>query len=121
MKKVIRLTESDLTRIIKRVISEQPNSGMFGGEPSTGKPTPTRTSTPTTGQAQKPTTGQVQKPTTGQAQGQSQGQSQGPIKTTKSITPKIDIDCVNKVIVSSQLPKLPGQSNMVIINHYCSK
>jgi hypothetical protein len=97
MKKVIRLTESDLTRIIKRVISEQPNSGMFGGEPSTGKPTPTRTSTPTTGQAQKP------------------------IKTTKSITPKIDIDCVNKVIVSSQLPKLPGQSNMVIINHYCSK
>jgi hypothetical protein len=105
MKKVIRLTESDLTRIIKRVISEQPNSGMFGGEPSTGKPTPTRTSTPTTGQAQKPTTGQAQKP----------------IKTTKSITPKIDIDCVNKVIVSSQLPKLPGQSNMVIINHYCSK
>ena len=69
MKKVIRLTESDLTRIIKRVISEQPNSGMFGGEPSTGKPTPTRTSTPTTGQAQKPTTGQAQKPTTGQAQG----------------------------------------------------
>jgi hypothetical protein len=63
MKKVIRLTESDLTRIIKRVISEQPNSGMFGGEPSTGKPTPT------TGQAQKPTTGQAQKPTTGQAQG----------------------------------------------------
>jgi hypothetical protein len=31
MKKVIRLTESDLVRIVKRVISEQPISGPLGG------------------------------------------------------------------------------------------
>jgi len=110
-KKVVRLTESDLTRIVKRVISEQPNSGMSAGVSSTGKPTPTRTSTPTTRQ-----------PNSGMFGGEpTAGQVKRSLKITKSITPKIDIDCVNKVIIKSELPKLPEQSNRIIINHYCSK
>ena len=31
MKKVIRLTEADLTRLVKRVIKEQEKDALFGG------------------------------------------------------------------------------------------
>ena len=39
MKKIIKLTENDLVRLVKRVISEQENSGAYswssGGKPTT--------------------------------------------------------------------------------------
>jgi len=71
MKKVIRLTESDLTRIVNQIINEQ--------------------------------------------------LARSPQKGNKKLNPAIEIDCVNRVIVSSQLPKLDATANLTIINHYCNK
>ena len=49
MKKIVRLTEDDLTRIVKRVILEQASqtTGKTTGKPAPNRPT-TRPSTPTT-------------------------------------------------------------------------
>ena len=94
MKDIIKLTESDLMRIIKRVISEQPTTGG-------SRPTPVtqvnRPNTPVTGSSQKPTS----------------------VKANKVVSPQINIDCNRRVIVSSQLPKLDVNANTAIINFYC--
>ena len=97
MKRKIQLTESELTNLIKRMVSEDLGPGSM---------------MPTTGQRPIPTTGQGPIPTTGQ------NRPMGPIK---KITPVIEVDCNRKVILSSQLPKLDKNANYVIINHYCNK
>ena len=78
MKKIIRLTESDLTRIVKRVITEQSSVTPM---------TKAQTTTP----------------------------------NIKNINPEIKIDCTERVISSSQLPKLDATANQTIINYYCNK
>ena len=89
MKKIIRLTESDLTRIVKRVIMEEDLSGL-GIAPSFN---PTTTTTPPSNTA-KPISGA------------------GSLKT---ITLNIKIDCSKKLIMSSPLPKLPTrESNLAM-------
>ena len=90
MRRTVRLTESDLARIVRRVINEK--------APAVSTPA---VSTPTT-----PTT-----PTTGQ--------------NIKSFSPKITVDCLKKVVTSSQLPKLADKTsnlamNTAIIKSFCS-
>ena len=90
MGRIIRLTESDLARIVRRVINEK--------APPVSSPA---VSTPTT---QSP-------PTTGQ--------------NIKSFSPKITVDCLKKVVTSSQLPKLADNAsnlamNTAIIKSFCS-
>jgi hypothetical protein len=87
-----RLTERDLSRIVRRVIMEQD-------------------STTTTGSA-KPSPGQTTKPgVPGQAPTSPTG--------VKTVQPKITIDCGKKLITNSGLPKLDAAANSAIINHYC--
>lgn len=109
MKKVIKLTESDLAKIVKRVISEQPSTRVA---PSTGS-IPTTNTAPSTGQASG-----SKGPTPVQS-------SQRPIGSKPNadvvISPQIKIDCKKRVIVSTQLPKLDKNANFTIINHYCNK
>jgi len=90
MGRIIRLTEQDLARIVRRVINEK--------APPVSSPA---VSTPTT---QSP-------PTTGQ--------------NIKSFSPKITVDCLKKVVTSSQLPKLADNAsnlamNTAIIKSFCS-
>ena len=80
MKRITRLTESDLTRIIQRVVSEEQTTNQ----------SPISKIVPTT-------------------------------PNKKTINPTIEIDCIKRVIVSSQLPKLDKTANLTIINHYCNK
>ena len=128
MEKRVRLTESELTRIILRVISEQqvssPNYEGDGGIQVSGgqgpRPTTGQGPRPTTGQGPRPTTGQGPRPTTGQGPRPTTGQNR-PMGPIKKITPVIEVDCNRKVILSSQLPKLDKNANYVIINHYCNK
>ena len=92
MGRIIRLTESDLARIVRRVINEK--------APPVSSPA---VSTPTTPTTQSP-------PTTGQ--------------NIKSFSPKITVDCLKKVVTSSQLPKLSDNAsnlamNQGLVNHYC--
>lgn len=105
MKRKIQLTESELTNLIKRMVSEDLGPGSM---------------IPTTGQGPRPTTGQGPIPTTGQGPRPTTGQNR-PMGPIKKITPVIEIDCNRKVILSSQLPKLDKNANYVIINHYCNK
>jgi hypothetical protein len=51
MKKIVRLTESDLTRIIQRIISEQPTRPV--SPPAGQQPAPTNPNTPTGQQPQQ--------------------------------------------------------------------
>ena len=122
MGKRVRLTENELTRLIRRVISEQqvssPNyKGDDGEQVSRGM---SQNRIPTTGQGPRPTTGQGPRPTTGQGPRPTTGQNR-PMSPIKKITPVIEVDCNRKVILSSQLPKLDKTANYVIINHYCNK
>ena len=94
MRRTVRLTESDLARIVRRVINEK--------APSVSTPA---VSTPTTPTTQSP-------PTTGQ--------------NIKSFSPKITVDCLKKVVTSSQLPKLADNAsnlamNQALVTYYCSK
>ena len=93
MRRTVRLTESDLARIVRRVINEK--------APAVSTPA---VSTPTTPTTQSP-------PTTGQ--------------NIKSFSPKITVDCLKKVVTSSQLPKLADNAsnlamNTAIIKSFCS-
>ena len=93
MGRIIRLTESDLARIVRRVINEK--------APPVSSPA---VSTPTTPTTQSP-------PTTGQ--------------NIKSLSPKITVDCLKKVVTSSQLPKLADETsnlamNQALIKSFCS-
>ena len=102
MERRIRISESELTRLIRRVISEQQINTGTGMYPSTGA------RVPSTG-ARVPSTGD-RVPSTGDRQ-----------QNLVSINPKIQIDCNKRVILNSQLPKLDKTANYVIINHYCNK
>ena len=93
MGRIIKLTEQDLARIVRRVINER--------VPDVSSPP---VSTPTTPTTQSP-------PTTGQ--------------NIKSFSPKITVDCLKKVVTSSQLPKLADNAsnlamNTAIIKSFCS-
>jgi hypothetical protein len=64
MKKIVRLTESDLTRIIQRIISEQPTrpvSPTAGQQPTIPgkKPAPTNPNTPTGQQVSQEQMGKI--------------------------------------------------------------
>ena len=133
MERRVRLTESELTRIILRVISEQQvSSPNYKGDGDVQVSSPNyrgdggiqvsagQGPRPTTGQGPRPTTGQGPRPTTGQGPRPTTGQNR-PMGPIKKITPVIEIDCNRKVILSSQLPKLDKNANYVIINHYCNK
>lgn len=84
MKKIVKLTESDLTRIVKRVIEEQGVASVAANaaKQATNAPTP---------------------------------------YNTKTITPKITINCNKRLIMNSQLPKLDANANKTIIDYYCNK
>jgi hypothetical protein len=105
MKRKTQLTESELTNLIKRMVSEDLGPGSM---------------IPTTGQRPIPTTGQGPRPTTGQGPIPTTGQNR-PMRPIKKITPVIEVDCNRKVILSSQLPKLGKDANYTIINYYCNK
>lgn len=103
MERRIRISESELTRLIRRVISEQQINTGTGMYPSTGN----RVS-PSTGS--RVPSANTTLPSTGDRQ-----------QNLVSINPKIQIDCNKRVILNSQLPKLDKTANYVIINHYCNK
>lgn len=102
MKKVMKLSESDLMRIVKRAINEQPITGQV--------------STPNT-----PRTGQVSGSNRPTPVTNSQRPIGGKPGADVVISPQIKIDCKKRVIISSQLPKLDSNANITIINHYCKK
>jgi hypothetical protein len=98
MSRIIKLTERDLIRIVKRVINEQDST------------------TTTTGSA-KPSPGQTTKPGV-------PGQSPEPAKGIKTVKPTITIDCDKRLVTNSNLPKLPDNTsnlamNTGLINYYC--
>lgn len=99
MKRIVKLTERDLSRIVKRVIMEQdPTTGQSGMNPqSTAGNTTSPQSTPGTPNSQ-----------------------QG----IKTITAKFTIDCSKQLITSSNLPKLDTREknlamNLGLISYYC--
>jgi hypothetical protein len=99
MKRIVKLTERDLSRIVNRVIMEQ--------DPTTGQPGMAPQSTPGNTTSPQSTPGTPNSP-------------QG----VKTITPKITIDCSKKLITSSQLPKLDSREsnlamNQGLIAYYC--
>ena len=97
MKRIVRLTESDLTRIVRRVIMEQDPTTTTGSV----NPRPVQTT-------QKGVSGPAPVPASG----------------VKNIKAQITIDCTKRLVTYSQLPKLPTTElnktmNDSLINYYC--
>jgi hypothetical protein len=120
--KIRHMQESNL-RLEGRLLSEQVPG--VSPAPTTGK------SVPTTGKS-VPTTGKSVPPPEQSTKSGSGGSVRPPVsappvsgQNIKSFSPKITVDCLKKVVTSSQLPKLADNAsnlamNTAIIKSFCS-
>jgi hypothetical protein len=104
MKKIVRLTESDLTHIVKRVINEAPITGQSGAS------NPTGTSKPVGAKAVNP--GSVSKPKPNPVT--SQSTSSKPL-----VKPNLVIDCNRRVILNTNIHLL-RDANYMVIDAFCN-
>ena len=118
MKKIVRLTESDLTHIVKRVINEAPITGQSGAS------NPTGTSKPVGAKAVNP--GSVSKPKPNPVTSQSGTSKPKPNPVTSQSTsskplvkPNLVIDCNRRVILNTNIHLL-RDANYMVIDAFCN-
>ena len=116
MSKIVKLTESDLNRIVKKIMNEAPITGQGGGV----RPNPANV----TGQGgvggvrPKPVSGTSQgggvrpKPVSGTGQGGTSGPN-------AMVNVNLVIDCKRRVIQKTDISLLQ-QGNSMVINAFCT-
>jgi hypothetical protein len=120
MKKIVRLTESDLTHIVKRVINEAPITGQSGASNPTGTSKPVGAKAVNPGSVSKPKPNPVtsqsgtSKPKPNPVTGQS-----GTSGPNAMVNVNLVIDCKRRVIQKTDISLL-RDANYMVINAFCT-